>query len=141
MALLQSMSYPIIYTLSFSALNLATCDVTWLRNAPLKCRTELDDITKVTHLLLAIPADIRDSSEGPPFLSVLHGPASSESSLHPVVLVPYGAISVPKDVLREWIVTPVPTPNLRPVDHFLSYLYHSTCPTLVTLPGCKLPSA
>ena len=53
MALLQTMSYPIINTLSFSALNLATCDVAWLRNAALKCRTELDNITKITHLRTA----------------------------------------------------------------------------------------
>lgn len=54
---------------------------------------------------------MKGSSEGPPPLSVLHGPASSKSSLHPVVLVSYVAVSVPKDVLREWIVTPVPDPQ------------------------------
>ena len=135
MALLQSVSYPIICTLSFYALNLATCDATWLRNATLKCHTELDHIAKITHLLLAIPAGMKGSYVGLPLLSVLHGPASSDSSLHPAVLVRYVAVSVPKDFLREWIVTPVPDHNLGPVDHFLSYLYPSTCPTLVTLPG------
>ena len=53
MALLRAMSYPIIYTLSFSAVNLATCDVTWLRNAALKCRFEVDNIAKITYLLTA----------------------------------------------------------------------------------------
>lgn len=100
-----------------------------------KCHTELDKIAKITHLLLAIPAGTKGSYVGLSLLSVLHAPASSESSLHPAVLVPYVAVSVPKDFLREWIVTPVPDHNLGPVDHFLSYLYPSTCPTLVTLPG------
>ena len=106
MALLQSVSYPIKYTLSFSALNLATCDVTWLRNCELKCGTELDNIAKITYLLLAIPASMKGSNDGPPLLSVLHGPASSESSLHLVVWVPHVAVSIPKDFLRDWIVIP-----------------------------------
>lgn len=105
------MSYPIKYTLSFSALNLATYDVTWLRNAALKCGTEFDNIAKIIYLLLAIPAGMKGSNDGPPLLSVLHRPASSESSLHLVVWVPYVAVSIPKDFLRDWIVTPVPDPQ------------------------------
>ena len=107
MALLQSMSYPIIYTLNFSALNLATCDVTWLRNVALNWTISAKILT---HSLLAIPAGMKDSNEGPPLLSVLHGPAFSESSLHPVVLVPYVAVSVPNVPRWDWIVTRVPDP-------------------------------
>ena len=58
-----------------------------------------------------MPAGMKGSSDGPPLLSVLHGPASSESALHPVVLVPHVAVSVAKDFLRDRIVTPVPDPQ------------------------------
>ena len=67
-----------------------------------KCHTELDSVAKITYLLLAIPAGMKGSNDVPPLLSVLHRPASSESSLHPVVW---------DDFLRDRIVTPVPDPQ------------------------------
>ena len=47
----------------------------------------------------------------------------------PVVLVPSFAVSVTKDFLRDWNVSPVPNPQPEGlVDHFSSDLYLSTCP-------------
>ena len=61
---------------------------------------------------------------------------NSENLLNPVVLVPSVAVSVTKDFLRDWIVSPVPNPEPGgSVDHFSSDLYHSTCPAWVTLPA------
>ena len=89
--------------------------MSWFRNAALKYRTELDNIAKITYvltyLLHAIPVGIKGSNDGPPLLSVLHGPAFSESSLHPVVVVLYVAVSVPKVPWWDCFVTAVPTPN------------------------------
>ena len=47
----------------------------------------------------------------------------------PVVLVPSFAVSIAKDFLRDWNVSPGPNPQPGgPVDHFSSDLYLSTCP-------------
>ena len=47
----------------------------------------------------------------------------------PVVLVPSFAVSVTKDFLRDWNVSPGPNPQPGgSVDHFSSDLYLSTCP-------------
>ena len=47
----------------------------------------------------------------------------------PVVLVPSFAVSITKDFLRDWNVSPVPNPQPGGlVDHFSSDLYLSTCP-------------
>ena len=56
--------------------------------------------------------------------------------------VPSVAVFVTKDLLRNWIVSPVlkHQPG-QPVDHFSSELYASTCLAWVTLPGAKLPPA
>ena len=68
-----------------------------------------------------------------PFIRVFSG--NSESPLNPVVLVPSVAVSVTKDFLRDWIVSPVPNPQPGgSVDHFSSDLYPSTWPAWVTLP-------
>ena len=104
-------SNPCLIQLNILLAFLATCGVTWLRNGELKCGTELDNIAKINYLLLAIPASMKGSNDGPALLCVLHGPASSESSLHLVVWVPYVAVSIPKDFLRDWIVTPVSDPQ------------------------------
>ena len=46
------------------------------------------------------------------------------------------AVSVTKDFLRDWIVSPVPNPQPGGlVDYFSSDLYPSTCPEWVTLPA------
>ena len=68
------------------------------------------------------------------FIRVFSG--NCESPLNPVVLVPSVAVSVTKDFLRDWIVSPVPNPQPGgSVDYFSSDLYPSTCPAWVTLPA------